>query len=607
LPATITIALALGVQRLAKKNAIIKQLSSVETLGSTTVICSDKTGTLTKNEMTVTQILLGSEKEIKIEGVGYKPEGKIIFPKNYNQDDFQKLLFISALCNEAKLVQVKNKWQILGDPTEGSLLVAAQKGGFDLKNNPSEKLKIFPFDSFRKRMSVLVNQELLVKGAPDSILKLCTHIQENGKIVKLTAELKKKIEGKYSQMAEEALRVLAIAYRKNVSDKFKDNATAEKDLIFVGLVGMIDPPRPEVKPAVELCHKAGIRVIIITGDYGLTAKAIAQKIKLAQKDTPVITGEELEKLSESELKKKLQKNRDIIFARVAPEDKKRIVNALKELGEIVAVTGDGVNDAPALKRADIGIAMGITGTDVSKEAANMILTDDSFASIITAVEEGRRIYQNLKKFVWYIFSCNIGELTTIFVAILLGVPAPLTAILILAIDLGTDVLPAIALGIDRREPKIMEDPPRDSNVHIMQKKFVLHFLFLGILMGLLVIGVYIYDLFEAGWQWGEILSDEDNIHLHASTMAFATLVLIQMVNAFNARSAKFSVFKLKRNLFLWGAVSISAIMVAMMVYIPWFTDKMHTTALSLKDWTIVIGVSLSVLVFEEVRKIVRSW
>lgn len=357
LPATITIALALGVQRLVKKHAIMKQLSSVETLGSTTVICSDKTGTLTKNEMTVTQILLGTDKKIQVKGIGYKPEGKMIFPKKYNQSDFAKLLEISAVCNEAKLVRDTQKWQILGDPTEGALLVMAQKGGFKMQSGKLKTTKTFPFDSVRKRMSVISDKQVFAKGAPDAILELCTYIQSDGKVVKMTKKLQNDIQEQYDKMAKQALRVLAIAYRKDLKNKINKVEDAEKELIFLGLVGMIDPPRPEVKPAVDMCHKAGIRTIIITGDFGLTAKAVAQKINLANQKTLVVTGTELNHLKEQELKHLLQENRKMIFARVAPEHKKRIVNALKKLGEIVAVTGDGVNDAPALKRADIGIAM----------------------------------------------------------------------------------------------------------------------------------------------------------------------------------------------------------------------------------------------------------
>ena len=491
--------------------------------------------------MTVTKVLLASDKQICIGGIGYKPTGEIKFPTKYNKADFQKLLAASALCNESKLVHEKKHWKILGDPTEGSLIVMAKKCGFDLQKEQYKKTKTFPFDSIRKRMSVIVNNEVFAKGAPDSILDLCTHIQEDGKVIPFTKEAKAKIQKQYSQMAEEALRVLAIAYRpchpeevrrrisdENETTKEQQNANnqtsqkilqsaeadlrmtdtveeSEKDLIFLGLVGMIDPPRPEIKPAVELCHKAGIRTIIITGDFGKTAKAIAQKINLADKDTPVTTGEQLTHMTEAELQHFLQEYDKMIFARVAPEHKKRIVNTLKKLEEVVAVTGDGVNDAPALKRADIGIAMGITGTDVSKEVANMILTDDSFASIVTAVKEGRRIYQNLKKFVWYIFSTNIGELTTIFLAIFLGILSPLTAVLILIINLGTDVLPALALGVDHQEKGIMEIPPRKPNTHIMNRKFVTHFVILGLIMGFIVIGIYLFDLMRHGWQWGDTI------------------------------------------------------------------------------------------------------
>jgi calcium-translocating P-type ATPase len=602
LPATITIALALGVQRLARKNAIVKQLSSVETLGSTTVICSDKTGTLTKNEMTVTEILLGASHAIRVEGIGYAPEGKMIFPETYHQGDFRKLISVAAVCNEASLVQNQGSWRILGDPTEGALLVMAKKGGFDLEKKLLNATRVFPFDSERKRMSVVAQNEIWVKGAPDSILELSTRIQSEGHVIPLTPSIKNEIASACQQMGHRALRVLAVAYREKLPEPLTNALEAERELIFLGLIGMIDPPRPEVGPAVQLCHKAGIRTIIITGDFGATAKAIAQKIHLADTNTPVITGEALNRTDKNELQRILQENQSLIFARVAPEHKKRIVEALKELGEIVAVTGDGVNDAPALKRADIGIAMGITGTDVSKEVANMILTDDSFATIVMAVEEGRHIYQNLRKFVWYIFSTNIGELTTIFLAIFLGLLSPLTAVLILIINLGTDVLPALALGVDSQEKETMNEPPRDPEARIMSRRFVAHFVILGIIMGAMVVGIYILDLMVQGWRWGEAIFPSDPRYRHASTMAFVTLVLIQIVNAFNARSPSRSLFTLKPNYYLWGASAISFVMLTSLVYVEWLRETVEIVTLTYTDWGIVMAVSFMILVVEEVRK-----
>jgi len=638
LPATITIALAIGVQKMARKNAIIKQLSSVETLGSTTVICSDKTGTLTKNQMTVKQAYFPSGYGLAFQGTGYKPVGDVRI-ENLNKNtslhikgrnvlphlnvihkvhhefifDVKKMMKIISLCNDAKLVQKDHKWKILGDPTEGALLTAAHKTKID--NNHLDRIRDFPFDSVRKRMSVIVKDkdnkhELFVKGAPDSIIKQCSHILKEGIVTKINDENKKEIMKQNNSMADSALRVLAMAYKeitlKDVNHNKINKEKLENKLIFVGLIGMIDPPRDEVKSAVNLCHKAGIRTIIITGDYGNTALAVARDLNIASKNTRIVTGEELNKSNQTQLKNILINNHEIIFARVSPEHKMIIVDTLKKMGEIVAVTGDGVNDAPALKRADIGVSMGITGTDVSKEAANMILTDDSFASIVSAIKEGRIIYQNLRKFVWFIFSCNIGELVTIFSAIILQIPAPLTAVLILAIDLGTDVLPALALGVDPEEPGGMNIPPRNPKTRIMNKKFIGYFIYMGLTIGSIVVASYLYDLYNNGWSWGQELTLRSPIHLHAVTVAFATLVIIQMVNAFNARSTKHSVLRLKTNWYLWGSVILSILMVIAFVQIQFFQEKLHTIALTFEEWILVIIASLSVLIIEETRKYIMK-
>lgn len=609
LPAVVTIALALGVQKMAKNNAIMRQLSSVETLGSTTVICSDKTGTLTKNEMTVREAYFSNGNTAIFKGAGYIPKGKVIFEKPKDKI-VEKFFQILKICNDSKLFQEKKKWQIIGDPTEAALLTAVEKS--NIKISGIQKEKSFPFDSVRKRMSVIISEkkkkQVFVKGAPDSILEICTHILTDKGICKITKKDKKNIEKEYNRMSEKALRVLATAYREfegKISKTLKHENIEEK-LIFVGLVGMIDPPRPEVKDAVNLCHKAGIRTIIVTGDYGKTALAIAKTINIADKKTSIITGKNLSELKNKELKKILKESSSIIFARVAPADKMRIVDTFKQLGEVVAVTGDGVNDAPALKRADIGVAMGITGTDVSKEAANMILTDDSFASIVKAIREGRTIYNNLKKFVWYMFSCNVGELITIFVAIILNIPAPLTAPLILTIDLGTDILPALALGIDAEEPNIMNKKPRNPKEKIMNKSFIKHFLGIGIYIGLLVSGIFIYDLFEQGWQWQESLDTSSYIYRHAISMAFVTLAIIQLFNAFNSRSTQFSYFTLKKNYYLWGATLSSLILIVAFVEIPFFQNLLSTTNLGLKDWGIVSISAASIFFIEEIRKFLAS-
>ncbi len=614
LPVTITAALALGVRRLAKQKALMRELRSVETLGATTVICSDKTGTLTENQMTVVQGWLPGQQDFTVTGSGYDPtSGEVQLEK---QNHAAQILFtIADRCNEAKLVEGDNPdttetedWHILGDPTEGALRVVARK--FGIVESVEKPLKDFPFDSERKRMSIIFPEKnravVYAKGAPEQILSRATHYLDGQQVKLFTPELKRKILVQNEVLAGKALRVLALAYRELESRAITNLTpeTAEDKLIFVGLLGLIDPPRPEVAHAVELCGKAGIRIIIVTGDNGITARAIAEDLKLADATTPITTGDELAKMPEPKLKKLLSSNGNLIFARMQPADKLRIVNAYKDLNEVVAVTGDGVNDAPALKRADIGVAMGITGTDVAKEAASMVLVDDSFASIVTAVKEGRQIYANMRKFVLYIFSCNIGELFVIFAAIILAVPAPLTAILILLVDLGTDVLPSLALGVDPVEPDIMQRKPRDPAARMLTGQFVWHFLWLGLIIGSLVLGGYFYVLIEGGWVWGQALDANSFTQQHAATFAFATLVIIQLFNAFNFRSERYSILspRVKVNYSLWGAVLVSVLLVVAVVELPFLQLYLGTTALSLVEWGILTAIAASVIVVEELRK-----
>ena len=622
LPATITIALAIGVQRLAKKRSIMKKLASVETLGSTTVICSDKTGTLTKNEMTVVEAFIDNQ-NIKISGRGYAPKGNWDLEKS--SLTLEKLCQTAILCNNAKTSHRHKKWSIIGDPTEGSLLVAGDKTQFTSNKilKDFKRLHELPFDSTRKMMTTIdrhkKTKELIahLKGAPDEVLKICTHVYENGRRLKLTPKKRKEIQDMNKRLAEKALRVLAFAERpldhKGIprGKKQYSKVLVEKGMTFIGLMGMIDPPRKEVFDAVKMAHKAGIKTYMVTGDFGITAEAIARDLGIVKgKNVQVISGAELEKMNVKKLEKILRSDdQELIFARVSPEHKLKIVRALKHNGEIVAMTGDGVNDAPALKRADIGVAMGITGTDVSKEAADMILTDDSFGTIVSAIEEGRTIYANLKKFVFYIFSCNIGELVTIFIAILLGIPAPLTAILILAVDLGTDVLPAIALGIDPPEPGLMDRPPRPRKEHIMRRGFVLHFVYLGTAIGLIVVTAYFWMLHRYGWSWGMELSNDSLIYLKASTSAFALLVLIQMANAFNSRSLQHSIFKLGifSNRWLLGAIVMSLLTVFAFVELPLLQNLLHTTHLTASEWGALILAAFSILILEETRKWISTF
>jgi P-type Ca2+ transporter type 2C len=615
LPATVTIALAIGVQRLAKKRSIMKKLSSVETLGSTSVICSDKTGTLTRNEMTVVEILTDNH-TFPVTGKGYSTKGT--WKTDRPDSEIEKICKVACLCNNAKLSRT-----LVGDPTEGCLLVAASKTKFKPRAllRQFKRLHELPFDSTRKMMTTLdqhkETKEMYahLKGAPDEVLKICTHIYESGRRIKLTPKKRKQIMAHNKAMAEKALRVLAFAERplegKGIprGKKQYSKALVEKGMTFIGLMGMIDPARKEVYSAVEMAKKAGIEMYMITGDYGITAAAIAKEIGMVKEDARIVTGSELHKMPDKKLLKLFREHEgNLVFARVSPEHKLKIIKALKRRGEIVAMTGDGVNDAPALKRADIGVAMGITGTDVSKEAADMILTDDSFGTIVKAVREGRTIYENLKKFVFYIFSCNIGELLTVFTAIILGIPAPLTAILILAVDLGTDVLPAIALGVDPPEPGIMDKPPRPRNEHLMRRGFILHFVYLGLAIGTIVTTAYFWMLHRYGWQWGTDLPIDNLTYLKASTAAFAILVLIQMANAFNSRSLTQSIFKLGffSNRWLLGAISISLITLVLFVELPFFQSFLHTTHLTVTEWLVLTAFSSAILILEECRKLILN-
>lgn len=652
LPATITIALALGVQRLAKKNAIMRQLSSVETLGSTTVICSDKTGTLTKNEMTVKVAYL-DDLYLSFEGAGYQPLGKIsIINKKSEQFDYDSTLsqadnlhhyiqadssaghalemasLVSIFCNNSELVNQHDQLKLLGDPTEGALLTMAEKIGFSKNqlNQSFQKVFEIPFDSDRKLMTQVIQNlqsgkyYILVKGAPEKILDLCDQRMSRGKASILTKAVRAELIDLNEELASQAYRTIGLAFKElpakhvqeilastNHQDKINK---LESKLVLIGLTGIIDPPRPEVKSAVLLTHQAGIRTYILTGDHGLTASAIAKQLGLVsdKRDFEVITGDQLAALDDQNLKDKLSnKKLDIIFARINPFDKLRIVSALKDLGEVVAVTGDGVNDAPALKRADIGVAMGITGTDVTKEAANMVLADDSFSSIVSAIKEGRTIYENLKKFIFYIFSSNIGEVFTIFVSIIIGLPAPLTAALILTINLATDLFPALALGVEKSENTIMDQPPRDPQTKIMNKDFIGRFLLIGCSIGIIMVALYAYKLFSSGWSYGQPINEL--LFRQASSITFAAMVLIQITNAFNAKSSTASIIHshpFDNPRLIWALLSSMIVGVAV-VELPFLQSYFETSSLHLLDWLLVAGSSLLIIVVEEIRKaVVRS-
>lgn len=644
LPAVITIALALGVQRLSKKNAIIRQLSAVETLGATTVICTDKTGTLTKNEMTVTQAVI-DDFYLQMEGVGYEPKGsyKIITGKNEqleildNQisNEFSRqnpgitsslnwLNLCATLCNNAALTFKDNRYQVLGDPTEGCLKTLALKIDQNLEENVLgnwEEIHELPFDSDRKMMSKIYLDRkhgkyyVFLKGAPEQVLAASDQRLHHGRATILTKGIKEDLMHTNEQFNQKALRTIALAYKEiNVHDinEFLQQSNfqgkthqLEKKLTFIGIVGLTDPPRIGVKEAIKMTSIAGIRTIIITGDNGLTAEAIAEQIGLSSPKRPatIITGEQLARLTDQELKDILsKKDSRLIFARTKPEHKLRIVSILKENGEIVAVTGDGVNDAPALKRADIGVAMGLTGSDVSREAASLVLMDDSFKTIVVAIEEGRVIFSNLKKFIFYIFSSNVGEVVAIFFSLIIGLGAPLSAMLILTINFVTDLFPALALSFEPAEKHLMQQAPRSPKEKIMSGKFVQRIMITGFALGFITLALYAYKLFYNGWAYGTPIPDE--LLSQASSLAFVALVILQVANSFNAKTENVSLFVTNpfNNWKLILANLSSALIAIAIVEIPFLQRFFHTSGLNLLDWGLVAISCVLITIVSELIK-----
>ncbi len=625
LPAVITIALALGVQKMAEKNAIVRRLSAVETLGSTTVICSDKTGTLTRNEMTVRKIWVDG-KILEVTGEGYKPRGEFRWnQKSFSPQDphLKRLLLIAGLCNNARLVQREEGWDIEGDPTEGALVVAAEKGGWILADLELRypRLEEIPFSSERMRMITVHREEgrevAYLKGAPEVVLNLCNRIFMNGQVCELTPQQRQNILKINEEMAGSALRTLAMAYRPLPGDLRDDRGNfslnkVEQDFIFVGLMGMIDPPRREAIEAVARCKQAGMKPVMITGDHKLTAIAIAKELNIIQDDkAQVITGKELEALSQQELNELAREVK--VYARVSPQHKVRIVEALKSQGHIVAMTGDGVNDAPALKKADIGVAMGKVGTEVAKEAGDMILTDDNFATIVTAVEEGRAIFENIRKFISYLLSSNVGEVVSMFVGVMLShflgfihegeTFLPLTATQLLWVNLVTDGFPALALGVDPKSPDIMSRPPRNLQEQVISPWMWYRIFFIGTFIGLAIL--IVLDAYYPGGLWDfKPVADPD----YGRTMAFTTLVMFEMFNAFNFRSFHQSVFKVGvfKNLWLIGAVALSVGLQLLVIYMPVLQRAFHTVPLGAIDWVVVILVSSTVLIFMEITKLLAG-
>ncbi|MGM0470464.1 MAG: cation-translocating P-type ATPase, partial [Promethearchaeati archaeon] len=613
LPVVMTITLAVGVNRMAQRKAIIRKLHAVDTLGATTVICSDKTGTLTTNEMTVRKIVVDG-KIIDVTGTGFTPEGKFELDGKVIEMDSLKplkpLLYTATLCNDARLRSHKlesgeSKWEIYGDPTEGALLVLAAKKGIHKEevNETYNRIDEIPFNSERKYMATFhetPSEEVHVylKGAPESVLKICSHISSNGEIRELTQKRIDNVMDTTNEIAEKALRNLAFATQtieKTQIESFKEKLEkGEKKLIFQGTVGMIDPPRPEVHNAINLCKRAGIKVIMATGDHKLTAKAIGSEIGIHQEGNFIITGEELRDFDEDELDEKI--GNTSIFARVSPEDKYKIVSSLKRKNHVVCMTGDGVNDAPALKKADVGVAMGITGTDVAKEASEMVLTDDNFSSIVNAIEEGRVIFQNVRKVVKYLLCTNVGEDAVILVSLFLlpflfgDIFLIFTPVQVLWVNLVTDGVLDVTLAMEKGEGDVMAQNPRNPDERIFNKEIFLNIIYVGSLMMIGTLFMFVYGM------------NKYNTFIKAQTIAFTTMAMFQVFNSLNCRSRTKSLFELGvfSNKYLIGAIFVSIILQIAAVYLFFFNWLLGTAPLSLLDWLFIVLMSSTVFIGDEI-------
>lgn len=614
LPAVVTVGLGLGVRRMVKRHALVRKLPSVETLGATNVICSDKTGTLTQNKMTVERICV-NEQILKITGAGYSPEGEF-FKGNVkvtgDELHLQTLLLGAVLCNDADFFKENEKWEIKGDPTEAALVVAAAKAGFRKVELDQKypRLGEIPFSSERKRMTTFNKMEIesesfpvkgliaFSKGAPEVILGSCTKIFLDGEIKILSPEIKKLIAEKVREMADQALRVMALSFQPLDEDMFLEKTSSgeipsegiEEDMVFSGLMGMRDPPREEVKIAIQKCADAGIKTVMITGDHKITASAIAKELGILKENDLILTGSELDNLGDTEFEEKVE--RISVYARVYPAHKLRVIDAFKKKGYVVAMTGDGVNDAPALKAADMGIAMGITGTDVSKEASSMILTDDNFASIVAAVEEGRNIFKNIRNFITYGLSAHSGEVFIVLISILGWQILPLLAVQILWINLITDGLPPMALSVEPPDNGIMRQKPRNVEEGLITRREITAGLGLGGLIALQALIVLTWAV-DSGFPLEKL-----------QTLIFTLVVFSEMFNAFNWRSDRYSIFSLGlfTNKPLVYAVLITVILQLMVIYVPFLQTAFRTVPLSLSEWGVVLALASTTLISMELVK-----
>ncbi len=589
---TMTLSLAMGGQRMAKRKALIKTLTSVETLGAVTVICTDKTGTLTQNKMSVIKAWVND---------------RILDVKDIKKDTAFELLKIAYLCNNAYF----ENGQFRGDPTEVALFKVARETIGDVIE---ERVSEIPFDSERKRMTTLNVVDgktfAFTKGAMEGLFPLCRSSLINGEIVPNTGVLKEKVMDSYHALMDMGLRVLSFAYKEigTHEDTHMKPEEIENNMVFVGLIGLEDPPRPEVKEAISKCNEAGIRIIMITGDGSRTALAIAKEIGLVKGDPAIVEGNEFLQMSDDELRHVLLKD-EIIFSRMTPKHKMRVVSILKEEGEVVAVTGDGVNDAPALKKADIGIAMGISGTDVAKESSDMILLDDNFATIVNAVEEGRTVYDNIKKFITYIFASNIPEAVPYLAYILLRIPLPLTIIQILAVDLGTDMLPALALGAEKPTPGVMKQPPRQLKERLLDVPLIVRsYLFLGPIEAIACMFGFFWVLYNGGWVWGTMFPPTNVLYLQATTACLTAIIITQIGNVFACRSSKESVFRLGMftNKLIFGGIAFEILLQLFIVYHPFGNKIFSTHPISLNTWLILLPFALLLFSAEEVRKFIAQ-
>ncbi|MBD2445739.1 cation-transporting P-type ATPase [Nostoc sp. FACHB-152] len=648
---TVTLSLAVGVRRMVRRNALVRRLSAVETLSATTVICTDKTGTLTKNEMTVHYLWIpwqptdDAQPEtkqaiapylIEVTGAGYDPtQGKVKMPRNFTASWKVNLLLTgAALCSNARLIHLTapSRWQEIGDPTEAALLVAAAKAGLNLEilQKQLPRLREVPFDSQRRMMTVVLDWRTstvwgsdlpnlaFTKGAPLEVLRHCTSILRNGMIADITPDDRDQVLTSNDRLAAQGFRVLGVAARRGDSEMLDMRSQdLEQNLTFIGLVAMFDPPRPEVKDALVQCHSAGVKVTMVTGDYGLTAEAIARQIGLINNTVRVVTGEGMGHLSDAQLRQIVKYRSGLVFARMSPEHKLRLVQAYKDIGEVVAVTGDGVNDAPALRAAHIGIAMGMNGTDVAREAADIVLTDDNFATIVAAIEQGRAVYQNIRKFITYILASNVAELLPFLLMVGLKIPPALVIMQILAIDLGTDLVPALALGAEKPEAGTMQQAPRKKTRSLLDRSLILRaYCFLGLIEAVLgmiafflVWWSYGYGLKELQLLTPNILSHSANaatiaIYTQATTMTLATIVACQDGNVFACRSEHTSIRRLGlfSNPFIWLGIAIEWILVLLITNSPSLSNIFSTAPLAPWQWLLLLICPPILLGADELRK-----